>query len=73
MSGTVGERRVVADFNASGDTRVDELKRMGAELINAVEEIPIGNTECPRWKAEAMNQIETGVMFAVKAATAGQR
>lgn len=69
---TLGEQRVVHDFNASGDGRVDELKTAGAKLIDDIAAIPDGNSGCPRWKAEAMT-LMTGIMFAVKAATAGQR
>ena len=71
MPPTLGEQRVVHDFNASGENRVDELKSAGAKLIDDIAAIPDGNSQCPRWKAEAMTLIETGVMFAVKAATAG--
>lgn len=70
---TLGERRVVHDFNASGDSAVDDLKGQGARLIDAIAAIPDGNGECPRWKSLAMTAIEEGTMYAVKAATAGQR
>ena len=70
---TLGEKRVVADFNASGSDRVTTLKQDAAALIDAIFAIPDGNDQAPRWKAEAMTAIETGAMFAVKAATAGQR
>lgn len=67
-----GQRRVVTGFNPGENAQVDDLKRLGADLIDAIEAIPHGNNESPRWKAEAQTLIETGIMFAVKAATAGQ-
>ena len=51
---------------------MDVLKHDAARLIDKINEIPSGNGQCGRWKAEAITLIETGAMFAVKAATAGQ-
>ena len=69
---TLGEKRVVTKFNPSNTEGVDVLKHNAALLIDQINGIPAGNSQCGRWKAEAMTLIETGVMFAVKAATAGQ-
>ena len=69
---TLGEKRVVVNFNASGDSTVDSIKRTVAELIDLVDELPNANSQTGRWKAEAMTCLETGAMYAVKAATAGQ-
>ena len=64
-----GKRRVVMDFNPSENPVVDEIKGRAADLIDYIEELPNG-PDAGRWKAEAQTLIETGAMFAVKAATA---
>ena len=69
---TLGEKRVVVNFNASNDNTVDRIKRLSADLIDLVDGMPNGNSQAGRWKAEAMTCIETGAMYAVKGATAGQ-
>ena len=72
---TLGERRVGLNFNPSKTGTVDVLKEKAAELIDLIEQIPDGsnaNPQCLRWKAIAQTEIETGAMYAVKAATAGQ-
>ena len=69
---TLGQRRVITDFNPSGDSTVDSLKFQTANLIDNVNAIPNTNDQTARWKAEAMTLYETAAMFAVKAATAGQ-
>ena len=51
---------------------VDTIKSRAAELINLVNDLPAVNSQTGRWKAEAMTEFETGAMYAVKAATAGQ-
>ena len=69
---TLGERRVVLKSNPSYTSKVDGIKHNSAKLIDQIAAIPDGNSQCGRWKAEAQTLIETGAMFAVKAATAGQ-
>ena len=69
---TLGEKRVVVNFNASSDSTVDRIKRLSADLIDLVDELPNGNSQTARWKAEAMTCLDTGAMYAAKAATAGQ-
>ena len=69
---TLGEKRVGIRFNPSGSLAVDIIKREGADLIDLISELggPV-NSQFGRWKAEALTCIETGIMYAVKAATAG--
>ena len=72
---TLGERRVGLNFNPSKPGTVDVLKEKAAELIDLIEQISDGSNakpQCRRWKAIAQTEIETGAMYAVKAATAGQ-
>ena len=71
-SRTLGEARVITRFNPSNTSAVDVIKNDAAKMIDWIDAIPVGNSQCGRWKAEAMTLIETGAMFAVKAATAGQ-
>ena len=70
---TLGEQRILVHFNPSGDAMVDEIKSQAADLLNLIGGIPTGNSQCGRWKSMAMTEIETGAMYAVKAATAGQK
>ena len=65
-----GKRRVVMDFNPSFNPDVDEIKGRAADLIDYIDELPVDGPDAGRWKAEAQTLIETGAMFAVKAATA---
>lgn len=69
---TLGEKRVVAGFNPSEEELVARFKGLGVELIDLVDALANTNSQTGRWKAEAMTNIETGVGYAVKAATAGQ-
>lgn len=71
---TKGEYRVGIDFNPSNDDTVGKLKRMAADLIDAVDAIPEATSgqsymERQRLKAIAMTHIEDAAMWAVKAAT----
>ena len=69
---TLGEKRVGVRFNPSGSLAVDIIKREGADLIDIINDLGgPGNSQFQRWKAEALTCIETGIMYAVKAATAG--
>ena len=69
---TTGEKRVLTSFNPGEDSVVDTIKQRAAALIDFIDALPHGNSQTGRWKAEAMTCIETGAMYAVKAATAGQ-
>ena len=69
---TLGDRRVVRSFNASNENYVGDAKAMCAAIIDMLDSIPEGNSECGRWKALAMTAIEEGCMWWVKALTAGQ-
>ena len=64
---TTGEERVRVSFNPSGNERVDEIKRVAAELIDLCEEM---KGKEPRLAALAQTAFEEGAMWAVKAATA---
>lgn len=72
---TFGEARVIVGFNPNADDVVASIKCKAAELIDMVERLPDGSNhspQCRRWKSIAQTEIETGAMYAVKAATAGQ-
>lgn len=75
---TKGQYRVGTNFNPSADTMVDQIKAKAAELIDMIEAIPplpddgAGKevfSERARLKALAQTEIESGAMWAVKAAT----
>lgn len=73
---TLGEYRVGINFNPSGDDEVGKIKRMAADMIDAVYAIedvfdmtPFQTSERKRLKALAMTHIEDAAMWAVKAAT----
>lgn len=72
---TKGEYRVGIDFNPSNDDTVGKLKRMAADMIDAVDAIeaesmdPTRDGERQRLKAIATTHIEDAAMWAVKAAT----
>ena len=67
---TKGEYRVGVDFNPSKLPHVDQIKRMSADLIDFIDGLlDHGEGEIKRCKAEAQTAIETGQMWAVKAAT----
>ncbi len=70
--GTRGEARVGVDFNPSGDGRIDGIKRLAAQLIDRIGEIPEPpggrGREVARLKALAEDGVEGAAMWAVKAA-----
>lgn len=72
MEQTFGEMRVRADFNASRNDNVANLKNGFARLIDIVDAIPSDTGEVQRLKSIAFTQLETACMFAVKAATTKQ-
>ena len=69
---TLGDKRVVRNFNPSVNSLVDHFKALGAALIDQIDALPNTNSQTGRWKSIAMTDIETGISNAVKAATAGQ-
>lgn len=63
---TLGEKRVRASFNPSSDSKVDEIKKRTAELIDLVE----GDKGLdPRLAALAQTEYENAAMWAVKLVT----
>jgi len=67
---TKGETRVRVDFNISGDTIIDKIKKKSAELIDLVDELVITpDGESARVKSLALTDYENAAMWAVKAAT----
>lgn len=58
---TKGEE-IIGSFNPSGNDIAEETKLLSIALINFVETVG----KCPRRKAKAITDIETGTMFAVK-------
>ena len=71
MAQSKGDRRTVRTFNPSVNPYVDHIKERISLLIDFIDELPDGGDgEIRRWKAEAQTNLETGAMYAVKAATA---
>jgi hypothetical protein len=70
---SLGEDRVRIRFNPSDDSKVAEIKRKAAELIDMINDMSRDNAdpEFRRCCAEAMTCFETGQMYGVKAATFG--
>jgi hypothetical protein len=67
---TRGEYRVGIDFNPSGNSDVNDIKKLAAEAIDLIEDLQDhGDSEIMRLKALAMTHAETAAMYAVKAAT----
>lgn len=71
QSPTKGQTRVGVSFNPSTLTAVDDIKAKAAELIDMIDALPGPDPEVGRCKALAMTEIETGAMYAVKAAVKG--
>lgn len=76
MNGSSGEYLVGVSFNPSGLPEVDKIKRLAADLINAIEDIkePIDENffqaaEVMHAKYQAQTCVENAAMWAVKAAT----
>ncbi len=73
---TLGEFRVRTDFNVSGSSYVDEIKKRSAELVDFIDQAA-GKPEWDarhtgefnRLKALALTNLETAAMYAVKMAT----
>lgn len=74
---TKGEYRVGITFNPSADNTVGQIKRKAADLIDLIDGLPTSGTvdeigraaEVMRLKRLALDAIEDGAMWAVKAAT----
>lgn len=65
---TKGEKRVAKSFNPSANPLVESLKELGAEQIDALEELMEGASgEKKRSISLAQSQIEIATMLAVKA------
>jgi hypothetical protein len=86
MNESKGQYLVGAGFNPSGDEHVAAIKLAAAALIDLIEDIPTGlnahfdlglTTEAgqqrARLKALAVTSAEEAAMWAVKAATKGNR
>lgn len=63
---TKGEEIVRVNFNATGDTAVDQIKSRMAEMINFIDQYKELD---PRLAAIATTKIEEAAMFAVKLVT----
>lgn len=74
QSQSLGEQRVRASFNPSKDGKVDEIKRLTADLIDLCHQEADRSSaqghEIGRLWSLAMTHYEDAAMWAVKAATA---
>lgn len=72
---SLGEQRVRIDFNVSGNSKIDEIKRAGADFINLInslqlpENIESHSSEWYRLKALALTSAEEATQWSVKAIT----
>lgn len=68
---TFGEKAVGITFNPSNDQTVQAIKQKCAELIDEIHELRRNqpNSEIARMASIAITEIQTGQMWAVKAAT----
>ena len=68
---TFGMKAVGLTFNPSNDPTVDAIKRKAAELIDEIHELRTNqpDAEIARMASIAITEIQTGQMWAVKAAT----
>lgn len=67
---TEGEYRVGLNFNPSNNSAVDDIKRRAADLIDVLTLIAADrNHPGARCAANAMEEIESAAMWAVKAVT----
>jgi len=68
---SLGEYRVGITFNPSGDSRVNEIKKLAAEFIDLCRHLedPDANPEVRRLWALASTHAEDAAMWAVKAVT----
>lgn len=68
MEKSIGEFRVRTEFNASGSSIVDMIKKKTAELINDCEELKTQGKDA-RLVSLAQTAFEEAAMWAVKSAT----
>jgi hypothetical protein len=68
---TFGEKAVGLTFNPSNDPTVQAIKVKCAELIDEIHELRTNqpNADIARMASIAITEIQTGQMWAVKAAT----
>ena len=68
---TFGEKAVGLTFNPSADPTVQAIKQKCADIIDEIHELRINqpNAEIARMASIAITEIQTGQMWAVKAAT----
>ncbi len=67
---TFGERAVGLSFNPSGDSEVDEIKRLYAQIIDKMDALRSGGrSEAGRLAAIAITEAQGAQMWAVKALT----
>jgi hypothetical protein len=67
---TLGESRVRVSFNLSGNSTVDEIKKLTAELIDKCKNLQGSQSpERARCFTLAMTDYESAAMWAVKGAT----
>ena len=68
---SLGKERVRAGFNPSGDSRVESIKSLTAQLIDICEDLKANTqfSQAPRWASLAQTAYEEAAMWAVKAAT----
>lgn len=75
---TIGEKRVRIDFNVTGDDSITNIKKRSAELIDLIHasnmtgddsNLSENVEESWRLKEIAMQDVENGCMWAVKALT----
>lgn len=68
---TFGEKAVGLTFNPDNNPTVNVIKRKCAELIDEIHELRINepSAEIARMASIAITEIQTGQMWAVKAAT----
>lgn len=71
MNETLGEKRVRVNFNTSGNSKVDQVKKETAKLIDILEEAKLEafTSEEVRLFSLAQTSFEEGGMWAVKALT----
>ena len=70
---TYGEQAVGLTFNPSGDARVNEVKRLFAQIIDLCNELraEAGQSEKGRLFSVAITEAQTAQMWAVKGITFG--
>ncbi|MDE2640744.1 MAG: hypothetical protein OXI03_09205 [Chloroflexota bacterium] len=70
---SLGQRRVGVDFNPSGSTTINSVKRRAADIIDRLNALPNRDAETRRTVEKAMDEIEGAAMWAVKAVAMAER